>query len=399
MWEASQITPEQIEHAKAPLSAVLKTIVSVVGGAGSVIALFRTSLDMLQNRSLIAKRDSELEHAGKLADLLTKFSTECIPQEHKDPLNNIAQSNLQECLANIARLSSRLEVISQDPNYTLSMANKLLLAFRPATWRGWILHLLTYASAAWCAWYVFNSGVTSGESGFSVEEFLTEWQRSGVYLGLAFSLVMVAVFREWALEERRRSLGYRKPEGNLARWLVMRFPENSRMLLAQVLFFISSMALLTIIHGAIRDQFARSKIKSWDTALVYASIVLIAVLVFRTWALQELAYHQQRPQLVRWKKALFGGFFKNLRVYGWLRISYFVTFVPLALFTLLMIVLAIIVGFMGGFFLGLLCFVILPLPSLAFSYALFRSVKIKYSLAEEQERTNSQETLAFSAPV
>lgn len=398
MWEASQITPEQIEHAKAPLSAVLKTIISVVGGAGSVIALFRTSLDILQNRSLLAKRNSELERAGKLADLLAKFSTECIPQEHKDHLNAIAQSNLQECLANITKLNSRLAVIGQDPNSTLSMPNKLLLAFRPATWRGWTLHLLTYASGAWCAWYVFNSGVTSGNSGFSVQEFLTEWQRSGVYLGLAFSLVMVAVFREWALEERRRSLGYRKPEGNLARWLVMRFPENSRMLLAQILFFISSMVLLTIIHGAIRDQFARSKIKSWDTALVYASIVLIGALVFRTWALQELACHQRKPPLARWKKALFGGFFKNLQTYGWLRISYFVTFVPFTLFTLLAIVVAVIIG-IDSFFLGLLCLVILPLPSLAFSYALFRSVKIKYSLAMEKEKADLQETLAFSAPV
>lgn len=214
---------------------------------------------------------------------------------------------------------------------------------------------------------------------------------------MAFSLVVVAVFREWALEERRRSSGYRKPEGNLARWLVMRFPENSRMLLAQILFFISSMSLLAIIHGAIRDQLARDKIKSWDTALVFGSMILIGALVFRSWALKELAFHQQKLKLVRWKKALFGEFFKTFRAYGWLRVSYFVTLIPLGIITLFAIIVSIFI-FTSSFILGLLCLVIMPLPTLVFNYALFRSLKIKYSLSEEKESEVPQETLALSVP-
>ena len=87
MWvDGSQITPQQVQDVKTSLSAVLKTIISVVGGAGSVIALARTSLDFLQNRSLVAKRNSELERAGKFADLLGKFSTEKALKNTRKPL-------------------------------------------------------------------------------------------------------------------------------------------------------------------------------------------------------------------------------------------------------------------------------------------------------------------------
>src|SRR5438270_1495348 len=152
MWaDGSQITQEQVQNVKTSLSAVLKTIISVVGGAGSVIALARTSLDLLQNRSLVAKRNSELERAGKFADLLGKFSTEKVTKEHQEAIAAAVQGCLQECITNVAMLNGRLDTLRLDPNSALSSPQKLMLTFRPVSWQGWALHVLTYASSAWCA--------------------------------------------------------------------------------------------------------------------------------------------------------------------------------------------------------------------------------------------------------
>lgn len=397
MWaDGSQITPEQVQNVKTSLSAVLKTIISVVGGAGSVIALVRTSLDLLQNRSLVAKRNSELERAGKFADLLGKFSAEKVPKEHQEAIAAAVQGCLQECITNVASLNKRLDALRLDPTSTLSTSEKLLLIFRPASWQGWALHLLTYASSAWCAWYVFHSGVQSEQSSFSVDTFLTQWRSSSMYLGLAFSLVVVGIFRAWAMEERRRSLGYRKPAGRLALWLVIRFPENTRMLLAQVMFFISSMAFLTVIHGSFTDWLDARSFEPWTAALVYGSMLLIIAWIFRNWALAELTSHEHKPQLVRWKTALFTGFFKNWRAYGLLRGMYFLALGPLV-FTMFIGGFAFILfSISKGFLMAFLCLFLIPLPSLVFTYALFRSLKIKCSMAAVKETLPAEETAALS---
>jgi hypothetical protein len=396
MWaDGSQITQEQVQNVKTSLSAVLKTIISVVGGAGSIIALAKTSLDLLQNRSLVAKRNSELERAGKFADLLGKFSTEKVPKGHQETIAAAVQGCLQECITNVAKLNERLDTLRLDPNSALSSPQKLMLTFRPASWQGWALHVLTYASSAWCAWYVLHSGIQAGKSSFSADGFLAQWRNPNMYLGLAFLLVVVGIFRAWAMEERRRSLGYRKPAGRLALWLVIRFPENTRMLLAQILFFVSSMALLTVIHLTVTDMISGSGSVSLTAALILGGILLIMAVVFRNWALAELTCHAQKPQLIRWKAVLFAGFFKNWRAYGLLRTMYFLSLAPLGVAVILAVVVSLfILG--GSVAIALLCLFAVPLPNMAFSYALFRSLKIKQSLAAEKETQPIDEIAALS---
>jgi hypothetical protein len=379
MWtDPSQIAPE-LQNVKTSLSAVLKTIISVVGGAGSVIALVRTSMDLLQNRSLVAKRNAELERAGKFADLLAKFSTETVPKDHQEAIGVAVQCCLQECITNVATLSKRLDALRLDPNSALSAPQKLLLTFRPATWHGWVLHVLTYASSAWCAWYVFHSGIEEGKSSFSADVFVTQWRNPNMYLDLAFLVVVGGIFRAWAMEERRRALGYRKPLGHLAQWLVIRFPENARMLVAQILFFVTSMELLTV-----RDMIADSASRSLGVVSTLAGILLILALVFRHWALAELTCHEQKPQLVRWRAALFTGFFKNWRAYGLLRTMYFLS-LPTVGFAVIVAVAFSFFSENASIALALLWLLVVPLPSVAFSYALFRSVRIKCSLAAGKE--------------
>ncbi len=64
MWiEASPDITDHVKQVKDWAPAVFTTIVSVVGGVGSVIAVARTSADLLENRSLLSKRNSELEQA------------------------------------------------------------------------------------------------------------------------------------------------------------------------------------------------------------------------------------------------------------------------------------------------------------------------------------------------
>jgi len=54
--------------------------------------------------------------------------------------------------------------------------------------------------------------------------------------------------------------------------------------------------------------------------------------------------------------------------------------------------------FSGSIALGLLCVFVTPLPSLAFNYALFRSLKIKRSLAEKKDSEPAEAPLALSVP-
>ena len=384
MWtdaNSAQITGH-VTQVRDWAPAVFTTIVSVVGGVGSVIAVAKTSADLLENRSLLAKRNSELEQAGKLTDLLNKFSNERLCREHQDSLAQAAQICLQECLANVEKLNARLVAIRLDPNSSLRVYEKLFLAFRPADWRGWVLHLLAYASVVGSGWYIFHSGVAQDTGTFSRETFLSAWQRSFAYLMLAFFLSVVLLFRAWALEERRRALGFHKVASPLERRLLMRFPENWRMLLGQIMFFLSSMVLLTVMHSSFTGVFGKGG-DALFLLVFFGAPTLVAVLVFRAWALAELALQEQTPQLVSWRKALFAGFFKNMRRYGRWRLMFFLTLLWCLVFFVAMAFSALlIVGTQQDWLLAL-AFVAFNLPNLVGLYAVLRCSRIKCSLAAQ----------------
>jgi len=401
MWvDGSQISPEHVEQVKTSASAVVKTIISVVGGAGSVIALLKTSMDLLQSRSLQSRRNNELERAGKLADLMGKFSANKVSNDHQEMLTDALRGCLEQCLEKVGHLNLRLAAISQDPNSRLKPYQKVLLAFRPADWRAWILHLLTYISVACCGWYVFSSGKAIGSDDFSLDQLRLSWQRPALWMEMAFLLVVAAIFRGWALEVRRRSLGYHKSAGPLARVLLVRFPEDARMMVAQLLFFLISMALITIIYSVFSD---------WRRAAIdigFASLLLLfcggtflcAALIYRNWALAELINHQQKPRLVSSRVALFQGFFRNFRAYGWMRALFFLALVPTLVLMGFWVVWAFMAFDAGEITAGLIVLLTVPIPWV-FNYALLRSLKIKYSLDGLKEVSSPQAVAAVPATI
>ena len=391
MWtEASPDISGHVQQVKDWAPALFTTIVSVVGGLGSVIAVARTSADLLENRSLLSRRNSELEQAGKLTDLLNKFANDRLCREHQDSLAQAAQICLQECLANVEKLNARLAAIRLDPNSGLKLYEKLFLAFRPLDWRGWVLHLLAYASIAGCGWYVFHLGV--GDAGeFSRQTFLSAWLRSFTYLVLAFFLAVVLLFRAWALEERRRCLGYHKVVGPLEQALLMRFPETWRMLLGQIMFFLSGMVLLTIVHTTITGVFGTGSSAVFALAF-FGTPTLIAVLVFRGWALAELAYREHGPPLVPWRKTLFAGFFRKIRQYGPRRLMFFLTLFWCCLLGLPTSIYAI--AMLAESWSIALLILAINLPNLIGLYAALRSLRIKCSLANQPQ---AEKSVAVSA--
>src|SRR5258708_9877821 len=132
MWiDASPDISDHLKRAKDWAPALFTTIVSVVGGVGSVIAVARTSADLLENRSLLSKRNSELEQAGKLTDLLNKFANDRLCRAHQDSLAQATHTCLHECLASVHTLNARLAAIRLDPNSSLKLYARLCLTFRP----------------------------------------------------------------------------------------------------------------------------------------------------------------------------------------------------------------------------------------------------------------------------
>src|SRR5258708_23505230 len=84
MWiDASPDISDHLKRAKDWAPALFTTIVSVVGGVGSVIAVARTSADLLENRSLLTRRNSELEQAGNRTDPLNKFPNCPLGRQHQ----------------------------------------------------------------------------------------------------------------------------------------------------------------------------------------------------------------------------------------------------------------------------------------------------------------------------
>ncbi len=388
MWmgpDQSQIASKAAGAAKEWIPALGKTVISVVGSLGTVIAFAKTGFDLLQNRSLLAKRNSELERAGRYADLLEKFSCAQVAKEHQEALGESVQSCLQQCLANVARLNARLAELNRDPNSHLRVHEKLFLMFRPVNWRGWALLALAYAVLWLCGWYIFHTGAAKGGH-FSRQEFLTAWQDSFTYLLLAFFVVVAMVLRAWALEERRRCLNFRTDAGRLGRWLVMRFPESGRMLLAQTMFFWAGMVLLMIVHGGVTDAYKNGG-SDVGSFIFFGMIALAWTVILRAWALAELAYQQRKPQLVRLREALFTRFFKNLRQYALWRVMFVMSCAWCSGVLLIALLVALIlIGNPGA---AALVLVVIPLPSLVLTYAILRSLRIKYSLAEgiqEQQR-------------
>lgn len=356
-----------VKGAPGAFTGAFTTLVSLAGGLGSFVAVYKTYADLFQSRSVLSERNEELARASKLVDLLKQFANENLPPEQQQAFKTNIQHCLQESLTRIDALNRKLALIRQDPNSTLTTFERMFLLFRPLNKRGWILHFLTCMTVVFLGWYVFRSGVGSAGD-FSFERLLAAWRPSVRYLSVLSLIFLVLLFRIWSLTERKRELGYREPAGKLAQVFAAQYPESVRMLIAQFLFFPSLLMALAAVVLA-----ATSGISRFLPVVIFAIFLSLAI-TFRNWAAAEFSYEEKRPQLAGFKAVLFGAFFKSLRRYGSLRL---LLVLALLLTSLFMAVLLMGIKDRRMLNAGL----VFGSMAMSVSYALFRSLRIRYSMA------------------
>jgi hypothetical protein len=371
----SQAVEGAVRGAQSAFPGAFTTLVSLAGGLGSFVAVYKTYAELFQSHSVLSERNEELTRASKLVDVLKQFANENLPPEQQQAFKTHIHQCLQESLARIDALNQKLALIRQDPNSTLTTSERMFLLFRPLNKRGWIFHFLTYMTVVLLGWYVFRFGV--GSTGdFSLERFLAAWRPSVRYLSVLSLVFLFLLFRIWSLTERKREMGHRERAGKLAQVFAAQYPESIRMLIAQFLFFPSLLIALAAVVMVITSGVLHSAM-----VLVFGVFLFLAI-TFRNWAAAEFSYEEKHPQLAGFMAILFGAFFKSLRYYGLLRLLLVVAVLLTSLFVAMLIMAMRDPKMLGP------VLVFLPMP-ISLSYALFRSLRIKYSMAMATSAQNT----------
>src|SRR5205085_10969662 len=134
MWlppEQTHVIESAAKGVQVNFQAMFTTLVSVVGGFGSIVAVYKTYADLFQSRSVLSKRNDELARAGKFVELSKQFANENIALEQQQAFKKHIQECLQESLARVDDLNRKLAAIRQDPNATLNIHERMFLLFRP----------------------------------------------------------------------------------------------------------------------------------------------------------------------------------------------------------------------------------------------------------------------------
>lgn len=342
------------------------TVGGVVIAGGKILSEHSKSLS-----TLASKRNDELQRAGELAGHYQHLLTAPLPQEPKDLLQQQIQQRIQECVATIRQLDQRLQESEKDPNSKLSTWSKIFLWYKPLGWREFVPHALTYICFVAAVWLTIRGIISWKDDGPS-------------HLMFSFMLLAFAfVFHYWSFDGRRQELGYHKELGRTSRLLLIQAPENGRMLVAQICFFLCATLSLAVVIALAADY--RSFRGGADVAGAI-SIVLVACMytsIFHGWASAELCRPTDKCQIAPFSRALFKHSFRQMKHSGWAKFK-FIFAVCLGLIPCLVcIFVAVMLGAAGWlfvfFFLGLFVIFLVPI------YAAVRTVRIKYSLSQPKE--------------
>lgn len=342
------------------------TVGGVIIAGGKILSEHSKSLS-----SLTSQRNDELQRAGELAGHYQHLMTAPLPQEHKDLLQRQIQQRIQECVSTIGQLEQRLQEGEKDPNWNLSTWKKLFLWYKPLGWREFVPRVLTYICFVAAVWLSIRGAISWRDDGLS-------------HLMLAFMLLAFAfVFHYWAFDGRRQELGYRKELGRISRLLLIQAPENGRMLVAQICFFLCATLSISVIVALAADY---RSFRGGGDVIGAVAMVLVACMytsIFHGWASAELRRSTDKRRLAPFSRALFKNFFRQMKHSGWARVKFIFASCLGLIPCLACIFVAVMLGAAGGvfvfFFLGLFVIFLVPI------YAAFRTVRINYSLSQPKE--------------
>ena len=334
------------------------TVGGVVIGAGKFLSEHSKSLS-----SLTSKRDEELQRVGELAGHYQHLVAAPLAQEHKELLQKQIRERIQDCVSNISQFEQRLQEGEKDPNSKLSTWQKIFLWYKPLGWREFVPRVLTYICFAAAVW--LGVGGTT-------------------HIMLAFMLVAFAfVFHYWAFDGRRQELGYRKELGRISCLLLIQAPENGRMLLAQMCFFLCATLSVSLVVFLAADYKSFRSASDVGYAAILVLVALMYTSIFHGWAWAESRRPRDKRQLAPFSRALFKHFFRQMKHSGWARFKFIFAFCVGLIPCLACLFFIAFTGVLGGlfalFFLGLLLILLVPI------YAALRTVRINYSLVQPKE--------------
>jgi hypothetical protein len=361
--------PQNYKDVLAMLGGHIETVIAV---GGTIIGAGKTLSEHSKGQStLTSKRNEELQRAGELAGHYQHLIAAPLAQEYKELLQQQVQERIQECVSTIKDLDQQLREGEKDPNWKLSTWKKVFLWYKPLGWRESVPHVLTYICSAAAVWFCTQIAIN--------------WENNGPsHPMLAFMLLAFAfVFHYWSFDGRRRELGYRKELGQISRLLLIQAPENGRMLLGQICFFLCGTLSLALVAFLATDH---DSFRSGSDVGYAAALVLVALMytsIFHGWAWAELKRPRDKRQLAPFSRALFKNFFRQMKHSGWAKLKFIFAFCLGSIPCLACIFAAVMLGTDGliftFFFLGLFAIFLVPI------YGALRTVRINYSLSQPKE--------------
>lgn len=261
---------------KAILGLLGEHIEAVIAVGGTVITGAKTLSEYSHSRSsLISKRNEQIQRVGELAGCYGHLRALALEHEYKATLQEQLQQQIDECFSEIRDLNAKLEEGNKDPNWKLSNWKRFFLWYKPLGWRERVPHWLTYVCFAVVVWLGVRIAVNWADDGPSHLMF--------AFMLLAFTFV----FHYWSLDGRRRELNYRGQPGRISGLLLVQAPENGRMLLGQIFFFIFATLTATLVIVVAADFHNLSREGNVGTAAFVLLIASLHTSLFHGWSVAE----------------------------------------------------------------------------------------------------------------
>lgn len=266
-----------------------KTIGAVIAGIVGVVAPLMEALSTVSDRESLASRaQKERQRASDTIDLLAKLETEH-PERHASARTKLLE-DLDLTLEDLAKTVDDRRELRKDPNYSLTLWQRLFVLFPPQTRRSRLVHTLTHLFMI--ALTLFTLGGIGSRIGFHAHP-LTADTRADSIIFLCFG---VLVFRGWALAERRWTFKGYQPVARLRdRVFALGFPASKSMLVAQICFWTCCFWVVEAVKDALPDEDDPTKALLSGENILKLCAPLAAAALCSLWTALELKFAKAKP--------------------------------------------------------------------------------------------------------
>jgi hypothetical protein len=256
-----------------------KIVVSAITGVVATGAAFRRDLaTLIGGQSLISQIKEEEARVKEIDKSLQDLTGD---GEDGVATRQVFENDRRVTFERLQRLTAEFSRRREDPNYDLSLIQRLLLSFRPESGCAEVIRWLAYMFMALglIAIFIWVSFLNRGAARDDIGEYIADLALLGCFGFL--------VFRGWALAERRAIHKYDSGPSLLKDALILKRPQNAQVVGAQACFWISAFWMVEGLEDALQDMNTPQGEDPVKVGLIKFLVPLLAMILCRFWAAAE----------------------------------------------------------------------------------------------------------------